>query len=39
VVWDNGYTGVGDDQFALMNRSTVQWQRPNIANAIQAAAG
>jgi len=39
VVWDNGYTGVGDDQFGLMNRNTVQWQRPNIADAIQTAAG
>ena len=39
VVWDNGYTGIGDDQFGLMNRNTAQWQRPNIANAIQAAAG
>ena len=39
VVWDNGYTGVGDDQFGLMNRNTVQWQRPNIVNALQAAAG
>ncbi len=39
VVWDNGYTGTGDDQFGLMNRNSVQWQRPNIVNAIQAAAG
>ncbi len=39
VVWDNGYTGVGDDQFGLMNRTAVQWQRPNIVDAIQAAAG
>ncbi|MHA6759393.1 cellulase family glycosylhydrolase [Streptacidiphilus sp. PAMC 29251] len=39
VVWDNGYTGVGDDQFGLLNRTTVQWQRPNIVNALQAAAG
>jgi hypothetical protein len=38
VVWDNGYTGLGDDQFGLLNRGPVQWQRSNIVNAIQAAA-
>lgn len=39
VVWDNGSIGTGDDQFGLLNRNTDQWQRPNIANAIQVAAG
>ncbi|ACU73866.1 glycoside hydrolase family 5 [Catenulispora acidiphila DSM 44928] len=39
VVWDNGSIGVGDDQFGLMNRNSVQWQHSNIVNAIQAAAG
>jgi hypothetical protein len=39
VVWDNGSTGTGDDQFGLLNRSTVRWQHSNINNTIQAAAG
>jgi endoglucanase len=36
VVWDNGYTGVGDDQFGLLNRQSVTWQRPNIVNSLSA---
>jgi endoglucanase len=32
VVWDNGYTGTGDDQFGLLNRTTVTWQWPNIVD-------
>jgi endoglucanase len=38
VVWDNGYTGLGDDQFGLLDRGAVRWQRPNIVSAIQGAA-
>jgi endoglucanase len=36
VVWDNGYTGVGDDQFGLLNRQTANWQWPNIVNRLSA---
>ncbi|MCW2938592.1 MAG: glycoside hydrolase family 5 [Actinomycetia bacterium] len=32
VVWDNGYTGIGNDQMGLLNRTTVTWQWPNIVD-------
>jgi endoglucanase len=32
MVWDNGSTGIGDDQFGLLNRNSVTWQWPNIAD-------
>jgi endoglucanase len=36
MVWDNNSTGLGDDQFGLLDRSTLTWQRPTIVNRLSA---
>jgi endoglucanase len=36
AVWDNGYTGLGDDQFGLLNRQSVAWRWPTVVNRLSA---
>ncbi|WP_307795313.1 cellulase family glycosylhydrolase [Actinacidiphila acididurans] len=36
MVWDNGSTGTGDDQFGLLNRNSVTWQWPTVVNRLSA---
>jgi endoglucanase len=34
VVWDNNYFADGRDEFGLLNRKTLQWNCPQVADAI-----
>ncbi|MEM5947337.1 cellulase family glycosylhydrolase [Spirochaetia bacterium 38H-sp] len=38
IWWDNGKLGVGDDFFALLDRNTLQWAKPEIVKALIEAA-